>query len=313
MTRIRHLLGASARPSLPALLGAAMVLASLGLAAAIPFHDGAQSPAILVPATMLKQVDAAAIAEGIDPDLMRAMIQCESRYDPKAKSPFGAMGLMQLMPKTATRFGATDPWQVDQNLQAGAKYLRFLLDRYHGDTVRAVMAYNAGETAVDRSGSVAPGEESRIYSTAVINLYHAKAIQPTEGTDGVQLIQGRLSKQDASTWKLRMEGWVMGSYRAEITQPGAGSGAYPIKISAARVEVSPSYSTPTIIFQAPPENGPLKIVFEDLGSKRKGETTVPVAAGDFMLELKRYTPTQSSPGPPFSVASWVADFEVLLR
>jgi len=292
MIRIQHLLGVSARPSFPALIGAAVVLAGLGLVAAAPFRDGLNRPAILVPATLLKQVDAAAVAEGIDPDLMRAMIQCESRYDPTAKSPMGSMGLMQLMPQTAARFGVKDAWQVDQNLRGGAKYLRFLLDRYEGDTARAVTAYNAGETAVDASGSVAPTEESRIYAKAVMDLYRAKAIQPTEGTEGVQLIQGRLSKQADGSWRLRLEGWGMGGLRAEITQPGASTATPLARLMTRGGTGSPSSSMPTIsiptfAFPALPENGPLKIVFEDLGSKRKGEATVPVAPGDFMLELKR--------------------------
>lgn len=287
MIRIRHLLGASARPSMPALLAAIAVLAGLGLAAAAPFRDGLNGPAILVPASMLKQVDAAAIAEGVDPDLMRAMIQCESRYDPTAKSPIGAVGLMQLMPQTAARFGAADPGLMDQNLQAGAKYLRFLLDRYKGDTARAVTAYNAGENAVDRAGSVAPTEESRLYAKAVMNLYRAKAIQPTEGAEGVQLIQGRLSKQEDGTWILRMEGWVIGDFKAEIIQPGAGAAARPIRIGAARDPQGPYYSAPSVVLWSIPENGPLKIVFEDLGSRRKCEASVPLAVGDFMLELKK--------------------------
>jgi hypothetical protein len=263
------------------------VLASLGLAAAAPFSGGGSAPAILVPATLLKQVDSAAVAEGIDPDLMRAMIQCESRYDPMAKSPRGSIGLMQLMPQTAARFGAKDPWQTSQNLQAGAKYLRFLLDRYQGDTARAVTAYNAGEKAVDRSGGVAPTEESRLYAKAVMNLYRAKAIQSTEGAEGVQLIQGRLSKQNSGSWNLRLEGWVIRRYKVEIAQRGAGPNAQPIHLVGERDELSPSFSTISADITAVPENGPLEIVFEDLGSKRKGKITVAVAAGDFMLELKK--------------------------
>lgn len=293
MTRIQHLLGASAAPSLPSFAGAALVLAGLGLAAAVtPFQDGAKGPMILVPSALLKKVDAAAKAEGLDPDLVRAIIQCESAYNPMAKSRMGSMGLMQLMPQTAARFGAKDPWQVDQNLQAGAKYLRFLLDHYKGDTARAVTAYNAGSNAVDQSGGMAPNEESRLYAKAVMNVYQAKAIQPTEGAEGVQLIQARLSKQEDGSWNLRMEGWVMGNQKAEVTQPGAGGNPPLVNFIAGRTEMSPYYSMPTIsvptfIFHASPENGPLKIVFQDLGSKRKGEATVPLAAGDFVLELKR--------------------------
>lgn len=283
MIRIRHLLGASARPSFSALLGAVMVLAGLGLAAAAPFRDGLNGPAILVPATLLKQVDAAAVAEGIDPDLMRAMIQCESRYDPTAKSPIGSMGLMQLMPQTAARFGAKDPWQVDQNLQAGAKYLRFLLDRYKGDTDRAVTAYNAGENAVDRSGSVAPTEESRLYAKAVMSLYRDKAIQSTEGNEGIQSVQGRLSLQANGSWKIRFQAWMLGGNNIEITQGGKRLAL----IVGEGQEVRPYFTMPAAAIQPAAGQGPIHIVYQDLGSKRKGEVTVPVVAGDFMLELKR--------------------------
>lgn len=283
MIRIRHLLGASARPSFPALFGAVVVLAGLGLAAAAPFRDGLNGPAILVPATLLKQVDAAAVAEGIDPDLMRAMIQCESRYDPTAKSPIGSMGLMQLMPQTAARFGAKDPWEVDQNLQAGAKYLRFLLDRYKGDTARAVTAYNAGENAVDRSGSVAPTEESRLYAKAVMSLYRDKAIQPTESNEGIQSVQGRLSPQANGAWKIRFQAWMLGGNNIEITQGGKRLAL----IVGEGPEVRPYFTMPAAAIQPAADQGPIHIVYQDLGSKRKGEATVPVVAGDFVLELKR--------------------------
>jgi beta-lactamase regulating signal transducer with metallopeptidase domain len=283
MIRIQHLLGASTRPSFPALVAAGVVLIGLSLAAATPFRDGLNGPAILVPATMLKQVDAAATAEGIDPDLMRAMIQCESRFNPSAKSPSGAMGLMQLMPQTASRFGITDPWQVEQNLKGGAKYLRFLLDHYNGDMTRAVTAYNAGEKAVDASGSVAPTEESRIYSKAVMDLYRDKAIQSTEGNEGLQSVQGRISIQANGSWIIRFQAWVLGGSRIEITQ----NGKQLALIVGDGPEVRPYFTMPVTAFQPSANQGPLHIVYQDLGSKRKGEATVPLAAGDFMLELKR--------------------------
>lgn len=284
MTRIRHLLGASAVPSLPSLAGAALVLIGLGLAAAVaPFRDSARGPSILVPSSMLQQVDAAAKAEGLDPDLVRAMIQCESRYDPKAQSPHGSIGLMQVMPETAARFGITDPWKVDQNLQAGTKYLRFLLDRYHGDTVRAVMAYNAGEIAVDRSGSVAPAEETRLYSKAMLDLYRDKAIQPTENSAGVQTVQGRLSPQPDGSWRISIQTWMMGKGSLEITQGGERLALVYIE----KPEQSPYFAMSAAAIQPLAGKGPLMIRIEDLGSKRKGAAMVPVVPGDFILELKK--------------------------
>ncbi len=283
MIRIRHLLGVNSRPSLPALFGAVLVLTGLCLAAVAPFRDGLKGPAILVPAALLKQVDEAAKAEGLDPDLIRAMIQCESRYDPKALSAHGSIGLMQVMPQTAARFGITDPWKVDQNLLAGTKYMRFLMDRYNGDTARAVMAYNAGEIAMDKSGNVAPAEETRLYSKAVLDLYREKAVQPTEGSSGVQAIQGRLSAQPDGSWRISIHAWMMGKGSFEVTQGGERLALLYIE----RPEQSPYFAMPAAAIQPMAGKGPLVIRIEDLGSKRKGQGTVPLAAGDFMLELQK--------------------------
>ena len=93
---------------------------------------------------------------GLDPDLIHAVILAESAYREKALSPKGAMGLMQLMPATARRLGVEDPWNPEQNIEGGARYLRFLLDRYQGDVELAVAAYNAGEGAVDKYGRTIP-------------------------------------------------------------------------------------------------------------------------------------------------------------
>jgi hypothetical protein len=107
----------------------------------------------------------------LDPALMHAVIQAESAYNPQAVSPKGATGLMQLMPATAARFGVSNSYDPVANMQGGARYLRWLLDRFQ-DTRLAVAAYNAGEGAVQRYGNqVPPFRETQTYVVRVLSLY----------------------------------------------------------------------------------------------------------------------------------------------
>ncbi len=97
-----------------------------------------------------------AMQHDIPADLVRAVIQVESAFDPDARSPVGAMGLMQLMPETARELGIVDPFDPGQNVRAGVAYLRQLLNRYDGDETLALAAYNAGPGTVSRYGNTVP-------------------------------------------------------------------------------------------------------------------------------------------------------------
>lgn len=99
----------------------------------------------------------------LDPELVLAVIETESNFNPRAQSPKNAQGLMQLIPETAERFGVRDVWDPEQNLRGGMAYLRWLLNYFQGDVKLALAGYNAGEGAVLRHGGVPPFEETRAY------------------------------------------------------------------------------------------------------------------------------------------------------
>ena len=109
-----------------------------------------------------REVDGSAVRYGIDPLLVHSVIRVESNYNPVAVSPKGAEGLMQLIPATARRFGVSNSFDVHENIEAGVKYLKYLLDLF-GDDKLAVAAYNAGESAVLRYGAVPPYPETVDY------------------------------------------------------------------------------------------------------------------------------------------------------
>ena len=128
-------------------------------------------------------VDQTASRHQVDPDLVRAIVRVESDYDPKAVSSKGAMGLMQLVPATARRFGVENPFDPKQNLEGGVNYLRYLLDLFGGDLSLSLAAYNAGEHSVQRSGGIPAIPETQDYVRRVTNLYQpGDATAPAKST-----------------------------------------------------------------------------------------------------------------------------------
>lgn len=113
-------------------------------------------------------IDSAAKANSVQPKLIRAVMEQESGLRPCAVSAKGAEGLMQLMPETAQELEVSDPFDPGQNVQAGAKYLKQLLDRYKGDVAQALGAYNAGANAVDQSGGIPDIPETRTYVNVIL-------------------------------------------------------------------------------------------------------------------------------------------------
>jgi len=113
---------------------------------------------------------------GIDPDFIRSVIRAESGDNPKAVSPKGAQGLMQLMPSTAAKLGVHDSFDPANNIDGGSRYLRELLLRYNGDAAKALAAYNAGPGSVEKYKGVPPYRETRSYVARVINDFNRRKL-----------------------------------------------------------------------------------------------------------------------------------------
>lgn len=129
-------------------------------------RDGGEAPFLPVPYGEI--IEETANRVGVDPRLVRAVIQVESAYQASARSRKGAMGLMQLMPDTARRYAVVDPYDPGSNIDAGIRHLKTLLDRF--ELSLALAAYNAGEAAVDRFRGIPPYAETQNYVRQVLRL-----------------------------------------------------------------------------------------------------------------------------------------------
>ena len=116
-------------------------------------------------------IQTAATRHGVDPNLVRAIVRVESNFNPKAVSSKGAMGLMQLMPGTARSLSVTNAFDPNQNVDAGVRHFKSLLDSYHGNVELSLAAYNAGSGAVRRNKGVPPYRETQAYVRKITQMY----------------------------------------------------------------------------------------------------------------------------------------------
>lgn len=169
--RIAEITGQSFAPAAPQPSVGGSSFASMVSTAmdAVPPARGGAAP--IAPAHIDRLVGANANAWGVDPALVKAIIANESGFDPAATSKTGAQGLMQLEPGTAAGLGVSNAYDPAQNISGGTRYIRGLLDRFHGDLRLAVAAYNAGPGAVEKYGGVPPYAETQAYVENVLGSY----------------------------------------------------------------------------------------------------------------------------------------------
>lgn len=156
--------------------GAVMRAARSAASEVNTYLDGRAQNHLMLNRTFTQQdidaaIDQAASRHNVDPGLVRSVVKVESNFNPNAVSRKGAMGLMQLMPSTARSLNVSNPFDPSQNVDAGVRHLRSLLDAYRGDVRLSLAAYNAGSGAVARSAGVPRFRETQNYVRRITNLY----------------------------------------------------------------------------------------------------------------------------------------------
>lgn len=273
LTRIHRLLTTPKPP-----VGSHWALLTLLLVPSAVFALRAAAPdsrLISAPAGVVAQLDALAAKEGVDPQLLRSLAWVESGFDARAKSSMGALGLLQVMPETARKFGAKDVNNPTQVMAAGAKYLRFLLDHYQGDVQKAVAAYNCGEKALD-DGRIS--EEATHYRALVMEVLAAKAVQPevplAEGE-----VQGVIRRTGGDEMIVYLRASQRGNLKVQLLSADGAKAMGTILLGEKNHEgaftVGPwTESHPKVVLEAPKSGAPFLIRSEELGLGWRGETRV---------------------------------------
>jgi len=230
------------------LRGQGLVLRHVGVGHVRLAMSSQEMAKVLRSPELLAMVDSISAEQGVDPFLARAVIQAESAFYTKARSRTGALGLMQLMPQTAQRFGVVDPFDPRQNITGGVKYLHWLSENFDGDLTKVVAAYNAGEGAVTRYQGIPPFAETRAYVPRVLELYRKRLVQPDprasgsmallkKGRGGFQVDENAIGSQPTlvadgsrvSRPSPRIYQWVDSSGRLQITDQPPPKGATAVK------------------------------------------------------------------------------------
>jgi soluble lytic murein transglycosylase-like protein len=147
----------------------------------------------------------------VEPDLIKAVIKTESNGNYRAVSKKGAMGLMQLMPTTANDMSVSNPYNPEQNIEGGTKYLRLLLDKFNGDLTLALAAYNAGPKVVEKYGNVPPYSETKNYVKKVFSLYKGKR----------RYALGEPVKKQTPVYKVTLEDGTVLFTNSPLLKPGS--------------------------------------------------------------------------------------------
>ena len=159
---------------------------------------GCKYPEVIADAKLLGWVNSYSKKHGLDPRLVYALIEQESRFNPCAVSPKGAQGLMQIMPDTQKLLGLSEPFNPERNIAAGTQYLRAMLDKFQTE-VMALAAYNAGPGAVAKHGGVPPYDETKDYVLKVVDRYFMLRLRYPD--EGIGVIHQKLVAGDAGPAK----------------------------------------------------------------------------------------------------------------